>query len=523
MSNVKGISEKWIVCQIGDIAQLYRGITYHKERAKDIAAPGYVPLLRATNIQQGRLELQQLVYVPEDLVSPEQFVTAGDVILAMSSGSADLVGKSAVSGGSFNGSFGAFCGLLRPSTEIESAYLGAFLRSTTFRKVITSLSKGTNINNLKREHVLSAQIPLPPKNEQRRIVAKIEALFSELDKGVESLTTARAQLKTYRQALLKHAFEGRLTEQWRREHADELESAEQLLARIREERAACYRQQLEYWEAEVARWETAGKYGQRPPKPTLRKKLPPITAEEHRQLPDLPKEWCWARLGTCADRVTVGHVGPMKDEYVESGVPFLRSLNVRPNRFDAENLKYVSREFHESLRKSALEPGDVVVVRSGNVGTACEIPNEVPEANCSDLVIIKGLIKTLPRLVAHYMNWQAEGAVKAHSVGVALTHFNTKSVEAFPFPIMPLREQEQLLELLEARMSQIRQLEETIDTALQQAEALRQSILKRAFDGRLVPQDPNDEPAADLLARIRAERQAQPKGRRARGRKELEA
>ena len=132
-----------------------------------------------------------------------------------------------------------------------------------------------------------SNIPLPPLNEQHRIVAKIEALFSELDKGIESFKTAREQLKIYRQALLKHAFSGKLTEQWRAENQDKLETAEALLQRIQTEREQRYQQQLKDWEA-------TGKQGSKPKAP---KTLPPLTAEELAELPELPKGWAWVKIG----------------------------------------------------------------------------------------------------------------------------------------------------------------------------------------------------------------------------------
>lgn len=129
------------------------------------------------------------------------------------------------------------------------------------------------------QHLVKSIIPLPPFNEQHRIVAKLEELFSELDKGVESLKTAQAQLKVYRQALLKHAFEGKLTEAWRAENQDKLETADALLKRIQQERAARYQQQL-------ADWQVNG--GNKPKAP---KSLPPLTKEELAELPELPAGW----------------------------------------------------------------------------------------------------------------------------------------------------------------------------------------------------------------------------------------
>ena len=114
---------------------------------------------------------------------------------------------------------------------------------------------------------------MPPKNEQHRIVAKIEELFSELDKGIESLKTARAQLDIYRQAVLKHAFEGKLTAQWREENKDKLEKPEQLLARIKQERETRYERKLKESKAAVKEWEGEGEQGEKTNKAQKAKRL----------------------------------------------------------------------------------------------------------------------------------------------------------------------------------------------------------------------------------------------------------
>ena len=152
-----------------------------------------------------------------------------------------------------------------------------------------------------------------------------------------------------------------------------------------------------------------------------------------------PSGWVWTQIGSTVERVTVGYVGPMKDQYVERGIPFLRSQNVRANRFRPEGLINISPQFHRSILKSALVPGDVVVVRSGNVGTACSIPSSLPEANCSDLVVVKRPSAVLPDYLCFYLNSLAVVHIEQGTVGVALTHFNTKSVAIMPLPLPPPR------------------------------------------------------------------------------------
>jgi len=195
----------WVTTTIGEVSTLVRGITYNKEQAAKSPLPNFKPVLRANNIN-GTLNFDDLVFVPQHLISADQIIKSGDIIFAMSSGSKHLVGKSARARFDFDGSYGAFCALLRAYEHVDKDFLYYVFQNNKFRRLISEVAKGSNINNLKREHILDFEIALPPRQEQSRIVAKIEELFSELDKGIENLKTARAQLKVYRQALLKHAF-----------------------------------------------------------------------------------------------------------------------------------------------------------------------------------------------------------------------------------------------------------------------------------------------------------------------------
>jgi type I restriction enzyme S subunit len=321
-------------------------------------------------------------------------------------------------------------------------------------------------------------IPIPPLTEQTCIVAKIEELFTKLDAGVDSLKRVQAQLKRYRQSMLKAAVEGRLTAEWREENKNELEPADKLLEHIQNEQKA----------------RLGKKYKE--PKPI-----------DKIDLPALPEKWDWARIKDVSTQVTVGHVGPMKNEYKDNGIPFLRSQNVRANKFDPNNLKYIDVQFHEKLKKSALNPNDVVIVRSGNVGVSCVIPNHLKEANCADLVIVKKPLGIIPTLLSIYMNAVTQSRISKHKVGVALAHFNTQSVANFPIPIPPIKEQAQIVQGIEGRFSIVDSVEETIYKRIRQAQLLRQSILKRAFEGKLVPHDSNDEPASVLLERIKEEKE----------------
>ncbi|OFW02105.1 MAG: hypothetical protein A3I61_03775 [Acidobacteria bacterium RIFCSPLOWO2_02_FULL_68_18] len=197
----------------------------------------------------------------------------------------------------------------------------------------------------------------------------------------------------------------------------------------------------------------------------------------------LPRGWAWTRVGNAVERITVGFVGPMKDQYVESGVPFLRSQNVRANCFRKDGLVYIAPKFHERIIKSALQPGDVVVVRSGNVGTACVIPSSLTEANCSDLVVVKRPRAVLSAYLCYYLNSLAASHIEVGSVGVALTHFNTKSVATLPLPLPPLAEQRRIV----AEVNELMVLCDRLEASLATGEDTRRRLLDALLFEALAP------------------------------------
>jgi type I restriction enzyme, S subunit len=134
-------------------------------------------------------------------------------------------------------------------------------------------------------------------------------------------------------------------------------------------------------------------------------------------------EWREVMLEDVAEDLTVGHVGPMASEYVDQGIPFLRSQNVEPLRLNDIDLKFISTEFHSRLKKSALSPGDVVIVRTGKPGACAVIPETLPVSNCSDLVIVRCSSELDPRFLAYYVNSVAVHHVNSHLVGAVQQHF----------------------------------------------------------------------------------------------------
>lgn len=153
-------------------------------------------------------------------------------------------------------------------------------------------------------------------------------------------------------------------------------------------------------------------------------------------------------LGDVAEDLTVGHVGSMATEYVPSGVPFLRSQNVEPFRINFSDVKFITHEFHERLAKSALRPGDVVIVRTGKPGTAAVIPSDVKELNCSDLVIVRPGPRLDPRFLCYYINGVSQQHIDANLVGAVQQHFNVGSARNMPIRLPTLAVQQSIANTL---------------------------------------------------------------------------
>lgn len=168
----------WGKATVGELADQIRGVSYAKSDAASEALPGYVPILRATNITDAGLDLAELVYVPEERVSPDQMLRRNDIVIAASSGSADVVGKAAQVRTSITAGFGAFCKVLRPKPQVDPAYFAHYFRTPTYRRTVSALAAGININNLRNEHLDDLTIPVPSRSEQRRIASILDAANS---------------------------------------------------------------------------------------------------------------------------------------------------------------------------------------------------------------------------------------------------------------------------------------------------------------------------------------------------------
>lgn len=402
-----------------------------------------------------------------------------------------------------------FC-VLRPSVGLDEKFLFFKVVTGDFINLVSGKQYGVSYPAVKEEQIKIQLLDLPPLHEQKRIVAKIEELFSGLDNGIAVLKTAREQLKVYRQSLLKHAFEGKLTAKWREENSDKLETQEQLFTLIQQERDAHYQKQLEEWKAAVKKSEAKDHVRKKPSKPKPLKTFGPLPDNVMAELPELPNSWYWSRLGNLTAGVEYGTSAKSS----ESGlVPVIRMGNLKNGKIDWSDLVYTSDK--DEIEKYLLTPNDVLFNRTNSpelVGKTAKYRGEQPALFAGYLIRINQIDSIV---VSDYLNYflnchiakQYGNTVKTD--GVNQSNINGEKLQNYPFPFCSILEQSKIIEILEEKSSITESTIVDIESQLAKAETLRQSILKKAFSGNLVPQDPNDEPASELLKRIKIEKEQQ--------------
>ncbi|OPX70944.1 MAG: EcoKI restriction-modification system protein HsdS [Methanoregulaceae archaeon PtaB.Bin009] len=487
MNGESELPEGWVSAKLGDlISDIQPGFACGEHNRE---GDGY-PHLRPMNISiDGKIDLTVVKYIPSEKVDTESKILQFGDVLFNNTNSTELVGKTAFYNLKELRAFSNHMTRIRCIPKIlDSPYCALYIHELWREGYFGEhCNKHVSQSSISRNVLAETPINLPPLAEQRRIVAAVEQLLARVNASRERLDRVPGLLKTFRQAVLAAACSGRLTEGWR-EREENLEPISLFLKRT-------------HLPKKVAR----GNF--------RLKQLDPS------KLPILPKLWEWHHIHEVAERVTVGYVGPMKDEYVCEGIPFLRSQNVREGGFDPSGLIFISKEFHDKIKKSALEPRDLVIVRSGNVGTACVIPDNLTEANCSDLVIVKQPFGFISEYGAYFLNSVAKSEIDAGKVGIALSHFNTQSVANLPMPIPPLPEQHEIVRRVESLFAVADRIEQRVAIGKERADRLTQAILAKAFRGELVPTEAElarregreYEPAGVLLERILASREKKDK------------
>lgn len=478
---------------------------------------GYgVPHLRPMNVDRdGQIDLSVIKSVTE---SNAVELRPGD-ILFNNTNSAELVGKTAVVSRREAGfAFSNHMTRVRPEKGIASVFVARQLHFLW----MSGYMKHRCTNHVNQASIssktLSNTIPvlLPPAGEQIRIVAKLEELLSDLDAGVAALNAAQKKLTQYRQSLLKAAVEGALTAEWRAQHTP-LEAGAQLLERILTERRA-------RWEAkQLVKFAEQDKA---PPKDWQKKYSEPVQPDTT-DLPELPEGWVWAsveqlghvQLGRQRSPGKVGKANP---------TPYIRAANITEGGIDLSDV--LEMEFSETERQTfALKVGDILLTEASgspeHVGRPA-IWSRVEGLYCFQNTVLRFSPEGIGSEYAFYsfLAMQKLGVFSKLSGGVGINHLSAGKFSKLPVPLPPTNEQLALVEILKDRFSRCDDQQVFNERAVKQSNAQRHNILRAAFAGQLVPQDPNDEPASVLLARIRAERaerEKQPKVRTTKQQKEI--
>ncbi len=407
-------------------------------------------------------------------------VEPGDILVVWDGARCGLVGKAPV-----RGALGSTLMHLKPYSILPS-YL-QFLLQSQFEEINTS-PRGSGITHVAPELFWRLHFPIPPLAEQKRIVAKIEELLPQVNAVRERLNRASQIMKGFRQAILRAACTGELTEGWREENQGGKSAIEQLRVLNTERRKFPAAKRYRNYEARES------------------------TGEE-----ELPNNWVWTSVDSIAIKVVDGvHKKP---EYVSDGIPFITVRNLtRGSGIDFETVSYVSEVDHKQfIHRANPEQGDILVTKDGTLGVVRAIRTN----RIFSIFVSVALIKLVSKDLSDYLELALSSPVVQRlmvATGSGLQHIHLRDLRNTCLPFPPLSEQQEIVHRVKAFFKLADAIEKRIEAARLRAEKLAQSILTKAFCGKLVPTEADlarqegrsYEPASVLLERIKAEREKKP-------------
>ncbi|MCR5888013.1 restriction endonuclease subunit S [Hymenobacter sp. J193] len=513
MQENQELPKGWIEVEIGKIAdvlggkRLPAGHDYVSEKTSH-------PYLRVKDFDNGSINQSDLKYISPSTAAliSRYTITADDVYISI----AGSIGFTGIIPPQLNGA-----NLTENAAKIsnlvgaEPSYVHYFFQSSLGQNQVKDSTASTTQPKLALFRIQKISIPLAPLPEQRRIVAKLEELFSRLDAGVATLRQTQAQLKRYRQSVLHAAVTGELTRAWRAAHSEPAESGAALLQRIRAERRA-------QWEAA----QLAKRGGQLPLGDTWKKKYEEPAAPDTSELPELPQGWVratFSQLGSWKGGGTPSKSNP--SFWTNGDVLWVSPKDMKSWRLNDSEDKITEEAIEGSTAKLIDAPSLLFVVRSGILRRI--LPVAILETAGTVNQDIKALTPFVPELTDYllYVVQCLNNDIRTSCMkgGTTVESIEVGQLQEYAVPLPSMEEQAQIIQEVESRLSVLDKLELTLKAELIRAERLRQSILHRAFTGRLVPQHAADEPAAALLARLQDTPAAQPAAKAKRGRKARES
>jgi type I restriction enzyme S subunit len=484
----------WETASIESIAQTATGGTPSRKQSPYYG--GSIPWVKSGDLNDGVIVETSETITTEGLAnSNAKIFPKGAVCVALYGATVGKLGILEINAATNQ----AVCGVF-PEGGIESKFVFYSLRNE--RENLISQAQGGAQPNISNGIVKETILRIPPLNEQRRIVAKIEALQERSRKAREALAEVGPLLEQFRQSLLAAAFRGDLTADWRAANPN-VEPASELLNRIRQERRR-------HWEeSEQAKFE---KKNTKPKNDKWREKYPesqPLKFDG--ELPAIPQTWEWTNWDSLTMWITYGFTRPMP--HVDMGPMIVTAKNVRNEGLRLDVVDHTTEEaFAELNPKDLPVPGDILIIKDGaTTGRAALVPDEIGEFCINQSVGVVWL-KYSPMHRLFLLRWVQspliQKMIQEAMAGMAMPHLSVTDFKAMPVPIPPLEEQLAICEVLEFGLGTADSLRASTFESESELTQLDQSILAKAFRGELVPQDPNDEPASELLARIRRMRDA---------------
>ena len=485
MSEVKNLPQGWIEDDLESFAKIDMGqspdsIYYNTD---GLGLPFF----------QGKTEFcLQYPVVRKWCSEPKKIANEGDILLSIRA----PVGPTNIA--RTESCIGRGLAAIRGESDINQFYLFYFFRH--IESWLSTQGTGSTFAAISGEFVRAIKVPIAPKNEQTRIVNKLEELLTDLDAGVNELKTAQKKLTQYRQSLLKAAVEGALTAEWRANNISS-ESGNQLLERILKERRVRWEQkQLDKFNEQ----------GKTPPKDWQSKYSEPVKPDTT-GLMELPEGWVWTCIGQ-SFHVAVGATPSRKEPtYWNGDIPWVSSGEVRFTHI-TDTKEKISADGLKNSSTNINPIGSVLLGMIGEGKTRGQVSIlDIEAANNQNCAAIWTSETDIPSEYVYYWLWSRYEETRKGSSGNNQPALNKSIVEKIPMPLPPVAELEQLTQFLSIALDGVANQEKFIEHSLKQSAAQRKNILKAAFSGQLVPQDPNDEPASVLLERIKAERVAQEK------------